>query len=353
MSTPSSSKKATPTLFPLPEAWVQTVFAQFGDTLAHWQEKKKIPHALLLTGMEGVGKRPLAHLICQWANCEKTGFAPPLDSEPVLFGELSEPKDTLHAKLSPPCGSCLSCQRLIHGNSVDLVELTSESATDSASASDTIKIDALRDLKNSARFGSFNSAFRFIIIPGAERLTPQATNSLLKVLEEPPDQWVFILTVSDRSLLLPTIASRCQVLRLSPLPETQCARIVETTSGIPAEQALTQSRLALGCLFRALEELKSEKLAKARDQVREFIRDPQTHYLATIDWAAQSTAEHSALIDLLEYDLHRKLKAEPKSGRDLELALLVQSHREKIGLPLNRKLTVQSLLAHWLTNASG
>lgn len=326
--------------FPLPQPWIEHAFRVFAEPLQHWKETNQIPHALLLTGMKGVGKKQLAYLIAQWANCEKSGFA--MTEEPGLFGESALPSKAL----TPPCGSCGSCNTLIHGNSVDVLELKPED-----SESESIKIDALRDLKNSARFGSFNSPFRFVIAPDAERLTTQATNSVLKLLEEPPEKWIFILSVTDRSLILPTIASRCQTLRVVPMDEIQCAELIEQIAKVPTQQAQTQARLALGCLFRALHEMNDESFATAREQVREFIKDPAKAYLTTIDWAAQSPKEHSALIELLEYDLHRRLKLDPSSKRDLELATIVQSHREKISLPLNRKLTVQSLLAHWLPHA--
>lgn len=187
-------------------------------SLKEWHSLKKVPQVLLVTGMVGVGKRSLCHYLAQWILCENTW---PTDSEEAgLFGNLmletEKPTETSQNNLKP-CGSCQSCINALKGAWVDFTEIQSEeSENDPGNDSGTLKIDQFRKLKSSLGFSGGTGKYRVILIPNADRMTIQAANSVLKLLEEPPAGWIFLLTSSDASLLLPTIVSRCQQLRLKP-----------------------------------------------------------------------------------------------------------------------------------------
>ncbi|HTY13370.1 MAG TPA: DNA polymerase III subunit [Candidatus Omnitrophota bacterium] len=104
--------------------------------------------------------------------------------------------------VAKPCGECLSCRKLAGGVHPDILVIGKDEAS--------FKIDQVRELKELAKFGPSESAYKVIIVNDAETMTEQASNSFLKVLEEPPAGVVFIL-ISDREEgIMRTILSRCQ-----------------------------------------------------------------------------------------------------------------------------------------------
>ncbi len=105
------------------------------------------------------------------------------------------------------CGACLSCQLIDDGNHPDVRIVSPEGLS--------VKIDQIREIKKEMSLKPRrDGGFRVTIIEGAEKMTTEAQNSLLKLLEEPPDRAVFVLVSQNPSGLLPTVRSRCQVVRL-------------------------------------------------------------------------------------------------------------------------------------------
>lgn len=178
-----------------------------------------IPHALLFSGLAGIGKEACALEFAKLVNC----------SSPT-------PTDN--------CGHCSSCRKITTGSSPDLVRVSRDGAF--------IKLDQVRELKDRVRFRPYENRWRVIIIQDAQHLREEAGNALLKILEEPPAGNIFILTALEPQMLLPTIVSRCCHIRLQPLE----ARIVEerliTDHGVAPEKARGIAELCEGSLERAL-----------------------------------------------------------------------------------------------------
>lgn len=106
-----------------------------------------------------------------------------------------------------PCGSCLSCRKVISGTHPDLKEVAQE-------GSGMIPIAAIREIKRQLWLKPFEAGRRVYIIAGADRMTEEAAQSTLKMLEEPPAHTVFLLTAPSPHGILPTILSRCQPIHL-------------------------------------------------------------------------------------------------------------------------------------------
>jgi DNA polymerase-3 subunit delta' len=178
----------------------------------------KLPHALLFSGMEGVGKVTLAREFAKLLNC-----------------------------LSPndfdACDHCASCLKMADGHHPDLVWVRSDGAT--------IKLDQVRNLKQRLSFRPFEGKWRVVIIEDAQDLRDEAGNALLKLLEEPPKQNVLVLTALEPQMLLPTIVSRCCHVRLQPLEEFWIERYLLETQALSPSRAQEVAVMADGSLDRA------------------------------------------------------------------------------------------------------
>jgi DNA polymerase III subunit delta' len=201
----------------------------FSDVLGQERAKRflrrlldleKIPHAILLSGMEGVGKAALAREFARLLNC-------------------------LNPQHGDSCARCASCLKMRDGHHPDLVWVKSEGTS--------IKLDQIRDLKQRLAFRPFEGKWRVVVIEDAHELREEAGNSLLKLLEEPPKQNLFLLTTLEPQMLLPTIVSRCCHVRLQPLEESWIERYLTEKHGLVPTQAQQLAALAEGSLARARE----------------------------------------------------------------------------------------------------
>lgn len=156
------------------EAWTQ-VLQQI--------RSNKLPHALLVCADSDTGKRHFATLLAQFLLCTR----PAEDA---------------------PCGECSQCRLNAVGNHPDLIVVEAEAA------SRVIKVDQVRELRSFVESTSHAAGYRVVILDPAETLNLNGANALLKSLEEPPAQVLFLLLSDRPKALLPTIASRSQVLRL-------------------------------------------------------------------------------------------------------------------------------------------
>jgi DNA polymerase-3 subunit delta' len=142
-----------------------------------------------------------------------------------------------------PCGRCRSCKKILAGNHPDVLLIQAAGAQ--------IKVDQIRGLCAKLALKPYEAATRFTVITEAQKLNPEAGNTLLKTLEEPPDQTVFILTAREASDLLPTIVSRCRHVRFNPISAGSLKKILENTRGIDPERAGAVAAMAGGSITRA------------------------------------------------------------------------------------------------------
>ncbi|WP_256762245.1 DNA polymerase III subunit delta' [Cohnella sp. WQ 127256] len=143
---------------------------------------RRIAHAYLFAGPAGSGRREMASAFVQALFCEKNG--------------------------NDACGECLECRKVQHGNHPDLHVVSPDGAT--------VKIEQIRTLQKELSYRSVGAGYKVYIIEGAETMTVQASNSLLKFLEEPPSPVVAILLTPSAQAVLPTILSRSQLISFVP-----------------------------------------------------------------------------------------------------------------------------------------
>ncbi|MDA3898273.1 MAG: DNA polymerase III subunit delta' [Desulfobacteraceae bacterium] len=193
-----------------------------------------LPHALLFTGIEGIGKKTTAMAFAMACNCFNLheGYQ---TKQPDA--EITEPT---HIE---PCGQCRSCKKIISGNHPDIILLQPSGAM--------IKVDQIRALCSKLVLKPYEASKRFVIITDAQKLNLEAGNTLLKTLEEPPEHTVFILTALQAADILPTIVSRCQQIRFNPIPFHSLQTYIEKNHGLGASDASVIASMSQGSFTRA------------------------------------------------------------------------------------------------------
>lgn len=362
-------------LSPLPVATVllEAHANPIWNALTQWREQKKVPPVLLLSGPRGCGKRDIAFHLVQTLQCENAGFSDASEEEDgsSLFGDSPTGRAAEYTGVPAPCGTCASCLRALSGHSLDFKEIGLEGDAN------TLKIDQFREMKETLGFSSYSGSYRIFLITDAEKMTVQAANSLLKILEEPPVGWLFILTVSDPTLLPSTVVSRCQILRLRPLPE-KALRELLSKYDVPADRVDLLASLGEGSIARALE-LGAEDAWEMRGVLFRFLAQPQSVFHTLIDYAAADQKNFRLLIDQFEQvlnDLVLHVDAPSADYRNLDAHKILEDHalrcvkkkgssrealafwidrserlfrlRREMTAPLNQKVLIQDFLAPWM-----
>lgn len=176
----------------------------------------RVRQAYLFTGPAGVGRRTLALRFAQALNCTR-------DLEPGI-----------------PCRSCRNCIQLIRVQHPDLDVVQAEQE------GGILKVSQIRELLHRLSLSPYQARYRVGLLLRFEEANPSAANALLKTLEEPPPKVVLLLTAESPERLLPTIPSRCEVLRLRPVPADTIEEGLVSRWAIPPEQAHLLARLANG-----------------------------------------------------------------------------------------------------------
>jgi len=254
---------------------------------------RHLHHAYFFTGPEGSGKEALAIEFAKALYCSSQGVK--------------------------PCDQCSLCRRVGQFNHPDflfLVPMPKNTAVeeereilDSVAEqpysrkkpwpNPTISIERIRELRRISMLKPLE-LYRVIVIAEADKMTDEAANSLLKILEEPPPNMYIILT-SSRPLTLPaTIFSRCQEIRFSPLTDEQVSTALVQTKGVEPGAARLIARIVQGNFARALEWREGD-LEERRDSVVELLRVCLRDPLAQIEYVEelQSRYDRRLLKDLL------------------------------------------------------
>jgi len=235
-------------------------------TLANAIRAGRIPPAYIFSGQRGVGKTTTARILAKALNCEK--------------GPTPE-----------PCNECRFCREITAGSSLDVMEID---------AASNRGIDQIRELREMVRYASAGGRYRVVILDEAHQLTDEASNALLKTLEEPPEHVLFILATTQPEDLPDTIRSRSQHFHFRSLSFQE---LVAALEGIAKKEKLEIDPVGIAVIARAAEgsvrdalSLTEQAIAYcgnriAGEQVRELLGVVPEEVL---DEMMGAIAEHSA-----------------------------------------------------------
>ncbi len=234
-----------------------------------------IPHAFIFTGIDGIGKQTAARAFAMACNCAnpqpfKTAW-PDLPSPPAVNA----------------CGQCRTCRRILADNHPDILHVRP--------SGNLIRIAAIRELIQRLMLKPYEQGKRVVIIANAHAMNPEAGNALLKVLEEPPENTLLILTAQQTTDLLPTIVSRCQQIRFAPLPRDVLVELIAANEDLTREEALSAANLSGGSYTHALR-LIGEGWIPRRTWLAKEVSQLRTQPTVTILALAEKLAARKALL---------------------------------------------------------
>lgn len=194
----------------------------------------KVSHAYILNGARGSGKKMLAALFAETLLCEAGG--------------------------AEPCNKCHSCRQVDSGNHPDLISVTPTSL-------ESIGVDVIRTKVNSdILIKPYQGPYKIYIIDHADLMTEEAQNALLKTVEEPPEYAVLFLLTENGEKLLPTITSRCVMLKLRNIKDTLIKKYLMEKLEVPDYKADMCTAFAQGNIGRAILLAKSERFNEIREE---------------------------------------------------------------------------------------
>lgn len=192
---------------------------------------RRVPHCIMIEGQERTGKKLLAKLIAQAALCKNNNM----------------------------CGQCADCKKAIANAHPDI-----EIYGDNDKPSD-YTIDIVRNIRNGAYVLPNEAKYRIIILQNAHNMSEYAQNALLKIIEEPPEHLLFILTVRSDKRLLPTVLSRCTRIVTSPVSKDDAVQWLTAHYPNISSEALNMAvEKSDGILGKAIEIITS-KISVAED----------------------------------------------------------------------------------------
>lgn len=320
-------------------SWDEILGHEDAKRLLRWHViAGRVANAYLIAGPDGIGKRRLALEMAKTINCTR-------------------------GPSERPCDACPTCSQIRRGVHPDVHVLLP------GGPSDRIRIDDVRHVLGRAALRPFNAAMQVVILDGAERITEEAANSVLKMLEEPPRHTRFFLTTARLAFCLPTIVSRCQVIRCGPLGLAALAEIL-VANGTEASVAQAVAPLCGGSASRALSLVErwsgyQQVMARvAGDSPEAWVEHPlpETREAVTelidglIGWLrdlAVAAVDETAPVNHVEYVAELRHQAATLDvDRCADLACELATLRESLEQFGNPRLIATLVRERWLSLAS-
>lgn len=238
----------------------------------------RVSHAYLFVGPPGVGRFDTAVAFAQLLNCERAD--------------------------GDACGQCRACTLIASGQHPDVrvVDVEHGRLLDPEDTTKTgIGIKQVLALRREVVYPPYEGRWKAYIFAGADALTTEAANSLLKALEEPPPRVVIILVAESTVPMLPTVVSRCQLVRFGLVPAPAIERALVDRHGVAKGRARFIAALAGGQLGRAIAWATSEEAQQRRERMLDLLeRLEQADPLDRLDAAEEFAKEKDDLPELLD-----------------------------------------------------
>lgn len=225
---------------------------------------KRIAHAYVFLGPEGVGKTKTASLFASLLVCENVRAE------------------------DEPCGVCPSCLKAKSSNHADIQWVWPDGQF--------VKIDAIREACRRLSMKGFEASGKVLIVPQADSLNDESSNALLKTLEEPSKDTVIILIATSLKRVLGTIASRCQRVIFHPLDPRVLEKLLSEAHGIARAEAAYLARIGQGSLGGALR-YHEDGLFSRKNKMIENVLDPRKRLDDVIDLSKHERAEKTERIE--------------------------------------------------------
>ena len=225
----------------------------------------KVVQSYLFVGNEGIGKKWAAVQFSKALNCL---------NNPVESGDA--------------CDQCLSCRKIDEGLHPDLLLLEPENQV--------LKVDQVRQMQRVLAFKPYEGRRRVCIIAAADRMAPHMSNILLKTLEEPPLHTVIVLLARHPRMMLPTILSRCQMIRFHPLPVPLVSQWLSQQRGLDEKEAHLLAGLSEGSPGKALELREQIQQIPRENLLRDFLGPTKLSLQEMEGWVEAMPAERTDLV---------------------------------------------------------
>jgi len=280
-------------------------------------KEKRIPHALLLTGPDGVGDLAFAMAIaariyCEnpneedscgvCSNCSRVSRMVYPDLHFVFPHFVKSQKSAEDSKDKSEEDPQTALRRMFMANPFSAIEEWTEELS-AEKKNLVIGIEFIRELRRKITLKSFEGHYKVVIVWMASKINGNGANAFLKVLEEPPDRTVFILTAGSNDQLLPTIRSRCQGIMLQRTGLESIAHFLQTSYAVQSERAFHLAQISDGNLAKAIR-LSNEQTGSLSGLFRSWMRACYTYkqtsntveLLTIVESLAKQTREFHKLL---------------------------------------------------------
>ena len=278
--------------------------------LRHCLRSDRLVHAWLFWGEEGLGASTLAYSWVQMLFCE------------------ADVEDR-------PCGQCDGCRKLQTANHPDFLHISPDGQS--------IKLEQTKAIQQWISMRPIESRYRVCLMEHADRMTPEAANSLLKSIEDPSNDIIFVLTSENLDRILPTIRSRCRSIRLTPVAFQELAHSLVKEHSMSHEAAMELARLANGNPGQAERFLEGD-FTDLRQEVDETLDRIEELQLEELFQRAEKWSDDQEkalrILDLLEWRFYLERPAHTWKVWQVEEA------RRQMMMKANRRLVFDVLLLH-------